>query len=188
MRKSIYLICLLSLLLVNCRALKEIKALQTCAFNATGIENIQLAGYEMKNKRSITDFSFLEGAKIGKDYASKKLILSYTIPIEAKNPNQQLAALNRLEWKLMFDNIEILNGISSERVEIPAQQSTTFPLDIKMNISDLLSKKSFQELQDLAFNLENEYKKGNRLHLKIKPYLRVGKKQIPYPGFIKVAF
>lgn len=188
MKKSIYLICLISFLLVNCRALKEIKALQKCAFQATGIENIELAGYEMKNKKSITDFSFLEGAKIGKDYAEKKLILSYTIPIKANNPNEQLAALNRLEWKLMFDNIEILNGISSKRIEIPAQQTSTFPLDIKMNISDLLSKKSFQELQKLAFNLENEYKKGNRLFLKVKPYLRVGKKQIPYPGFIKVDF
>lgn len=188
MKKSIYLICLMSFLLVNCKAYKEIKALEACEFKATGIENIQLAGYEMKNKRSITDFSFLEGAKIGKDYATKKLILSYTVPIQANNPNKQLAALNRLEWKLMFDNIEILNGISSERIEIPAQQSSTFPLHMKMNISDLLSKKSFQELQELAFNLESEYKKGNRLHLKVKPYLRIGKKNIAYPGFLKVNF
>lgn len=188
MKKSIYFIFLLSFLLVNCRAYKELKALQTCNFKAISIENIQLAGYDLKSKKNITDFSFLEIGKIGKDYTEKKLILSYTIPIQAQNPNQKLAAMNRLEWKLMLDEIEILNGISNSRVEIPAQQSTTFPLNIKMNITDILSQKSLQELQELAFNLIDEHKKGTRLKLKVKPYLRVGEKQLRTPVFMNVDF
>lgn len=188
MKKSLYLIMFLSAFVFSCRAVREMKSLKTCEFSAVGIENMELSGIKMDNKNGVSDFSFLEIARVGQDYAKNKLILKYTIPIQAKNPNTQLAALNRIDWKLMLDDLEVLKGTSSKRVEIPAQNSTQFPLDVTMNLSDVLSKKSLTELQEIVFNLEEEYKLENRLVLKVKPYLKVGSKQIPTPGFFKVKF
>ncbi|MCP4521943.1 MAG: hypothetical protein GY827_09695 [Cytophagales bacterium] len=188
MKKFLYILLSFSLLLSSCRAYKELRALEKCNFQATGVENIVLGGHKMDNKKQASDFSFSELSKLVKDYSNDKLILSYTIPVDAQNPNQKLAALNKVEWKLFFDKVEILQGISSKRVEIPAGQKVNFPLDIKMNLSEVLSGKSLSEIKDLVLNLGEEHKKGNRLILKIKPYLRVGKKQIPYPGYIPVKF
>lgn len=188
MKKSLYLIISLSIFVFSCRAIREIKNLQNCEFSALGIENVVLSGIKMNNKNGVSDFSFTEIARIGQDYAKNKLILTYTIPIQADNPNSQLAALNRIDWKLMLDDLEILNGTSSDRVEIPAQNTTQFPLNVSMNLSDVLSKKSLTELQEIVFNLEDKYKVENRLILKVKPYLKVGSKQVPTPGFFKVKF
>ncbi len=188
MKKSFYVIIALSIFAFSCRAIREMKNLETCEFSALGVENMVLSGINMNNKKGVTDFSFMEIAQLGQDYANNKLILNYSIPIQAKNPNNQLAALNRMDWKLMLDNLEILKGTSSKRIEIPAQNTTQFPLDVSMNLSDILSKKSLAELQEIAFNLEDKYKIENRLVLKIKPYLKVSNKQIPTPGYFKVKF
>lgn len=60
------------------------------------------------------------------------------------------------------------------------------PLTIKTDIMKVTSHNSVNALVNFGLNLADASNTPTRVTIKIKPSLRIGKKQISYPGFIKV--
>ncbi len=188
LRPVIFLV-LAVVLFDSCRTIKELKSLSKCEFRIQSVVNTQLAGINIQNMRKFSDLNFAQGARITSAYMSGNLPLTFTLNVQVRNPNTQLAALNRLEWIALFDQTELVNGTVNQRVAIaPNGGVATLPLNVSCNLKSVLNRLQKDNVLNSGFELANERREPKRLALKLKPSISVGKKgkSIPYPGYITV--
>jgi hypothetical protein len=147
---------------------------------------MNLAGVNVQNKHAISDLTIMEGAKIAGVIAGGTLPLTFDLNIGVKNPNPKLAAMNKLDWILYIDDIEMTSGVLNQRIEIPASAVITFPVAMSLDLMKSLNGKSGDALINFALNLSGNGSRPTRIKLKAKPTIMVGTTPINYPGYITI--
>jgi len=191
MKKSIYLfitvILFIALFLNSCAYLKELTALADCDFRMSTLENPVLAGVDISKISRVEALSIEQTGKIARNILLGELPLSFILNIEVKNPNPVNASLNRIEYIAYIDELQVAAGSVEERVEIAAFGGiSTIPVKVETNLMELLKKKSRNTLINFALNLADASNRPTRVSIKIKPYIKVGSKDLEYPGYITV--
>ena len=185
-RNALLLIIVVSVL-VSCKQLKEMANFAKCEFRLKSIENITLAGFNVQNAKSISDVNVLDAAKLLAAVAQNNLPLQFTLNVDVKNPNPVQASLNRLDWILFIDNIQMVEGTTQNKLQVPANGGVAnYPLVFNMNLKDVLKEKSGQSLINFGLNLAGAGNQPTRLTLKAKPYVMIGNFQLPYPGYFDI--
>ena len=184
---KIILVLLILTFVVGCCQYKELKTFTKCEFKLDRVENLKLAGVDIQNVKKLTDLHFLKAGKITSATLQGKLPLEFTVFIKAKNPNSKNAAINKLEWIAFIDDVELLNGVMEKRIEISADGGTAdIPLEVRTDLKEVFSSESATALINLALNLVDLSSEKSKIGVKIKPTIKVGKKYISYPGYIKL--
>ncbi len=160
--------------------------LKNCEFRIERIDNISVDGINMRNIHSISDLGMANAAKLIGDLSSGSLLSEFSIFVSVNNPNKELAAMEKFEYIILLDDKETVSGNSNDRVEIPGNKSIEFPVSARVNLSELLKQNSMSAIMDLANTLNKENAIGKRVKIKVKPYIRIGKKVMKYPGFIEI--
>jgi hypothetical protein len=175
---------------VSCDVLEqasEMTRLSKCEYRLHAVDNIRLAGIDIKDMENYEELSFLQIAKLSAAVASNDLPLSFRLDVQGRNPNQGKAAMNSLDWILYIDDIEMTRGILNDRVEIPPNGGVAnIPLSISVDLMQALSGKSGNALLNFGFNLAGAGNEPTRILLKAKPTVYVGGKPIEYPGYINI--
>ena len=174
---------------VSCDVLKQASELTSfvkCKFRLHTIENLKLAGVNIQEIKSISDLNFWDAAKLTAALSSNRLPLSLILNIQVQNPNQNQAAMNRLDWQLFIDETEITQGVLSQRLEIPANETGTLPLLLTFDLKEVFKKESGNSLLNLVFNLVGAGNEPSHLSLRAKPTIMVGTREIVYPGYITI--
>lgn len=174
---------------VSCDVLKqatELTSFVKCKFRLHTIENLKLAGVNIQEIKSMSDLNFLDAAKLTAALSSNKLPMSFILNIQVQNPNQNQAAMNRLDWQLFIDETEITQGILTQRLEIPANETGTLPLLLTFDLKEVFKKESGNSLLNLVFNLVGAGNEPSHLSLNAKPTIIVGTREIVYPGYITI--
>jgi hypothetical protein len=164
----------------------EISAFAKCEFRIESARNIKLASVSIQDKRAMSDLSLMDMAKIGSVLAGGTLPLNFDLNIQIKNPNPKLGAMNRIDWILIIDDIEMTRGTLNQRVEIPANSMTELPVAMSLDLMKSLNGKSGDALINFAMNLAGTGSKPTRIKLKAKPTIMIGTTQIDYPGYITI--
>lgn len=170
-----------------CKSMRELKNLTKCQFRIGTVESITLAGVNIQTVRRFTDLGVKDAAKIGTALAGGNLPLGMVVNLEVKNPNKQLAAMNRMEWIAMIDDKEVLNGIVSDRVEVePNGGVAKLPLTVSTNLRKVLGSMGKTELLDYGMGITDQSSRPTRVSLKVRPTIMVGKHPLEYPGWLTV--
>ena len=178
---------LLSGLLGSCSFLKEISTLTKCEFRLTTLENPRLAGVDVSRIRSYSDIGLADMALLTASIVKGRLPLTFTLNVEAKNPNPAMAAMNRLEYMAYIDDVQIATGSLERRIEIPANGGTAIiPLQLSTDLIEILNKDSRQALVNFGLNLADAGNRPTRVSLKVKPTILIGAVEINYPGYFTV--
>lgn len=181
---------ILTILFSSCDVLQQVVEMKTfakCEFLIKNVENVQLARVNIQNKNKLSDISFLDAAKITTAFAQGNLPLNFTLNILVKNPNSSPASMNKMDWILFIDDIEMTRGISSQRVQIAANNGISdLPLQMEIDLLKALSSESGEAIANFGFNLSGKGDRPTRIMIKVKPSVYVGKKMITYPGYITV--
>jgi len=164
----------------------EIAAFTKCAFRIESARNMKLAGVNIQDKHSMSDLSFMEFTKIGSVLAGGTLPLTFDLNVQIKNPNPGMAAMNKLDWILIIDDIEMTRGVLNQRIEIQANTISTFPVAMSLDLMKSLSGKSGDALINFALNLSGTGSRPTRIKLKAKPTIMVGTTPIEYMGYITI--
>ena len=173
----------------SCTVVKQIQQVTTmsrCDFKLNDVQDIRLAGVLVQNIKSVNDLNLSDGARLAGALTSSTLPLTFTLNVVAKNPNDQTAGLNRLEWILLIDDIEMVSGVNETPVSIPGKGTVIIPLTMNIDLRKALSGKSGQAMMNFAFNLAGANGTPTRINLKAKPTILVGKYPLAYPGYITV--
>lgn len=188
--KKIIPLILLTMIFSSCGVLQQVAEMKTfakCEFLIKNVENVQLAGVNIQNKNKLSDISFLDAAKITTAFAQGKLPLNLILNISVKNPNSSPASMNKMDWILFIDDVEMTRGISNQRVQIAANNGVSnIPLQTEIDLLKALSSESGEAIANFGFNLSGKGDRPTRIMIKVKPRVYVGKKMITYPGYITV--
>ncbi len=189
-RRNLILMIGMTLFLSSCGLFEQVGQMATlakCDFKLKSVQNLTLAGVNIQNIKSVSDLGLIDAGVITAALAGGQLPLSFTLNIEAKNPNDQLAAMNRLDWILFIDDIEMLQGVMSERIQIPGNGGTSvLPLQMNVDLKKVLSGKSAETIINFGFNLAGMGGEPTRITVKAKPTITVGSREIVYPGYISI--
>jgi len=182
-------VMMLAALASGCALLDQVmqmNAFARCQFRLVSVERPALAGIRIDGKKSARDFGLRDGLKFAAATAGKTLPLEFALNIEVKNPNQDPAGMNRLEWILLIDGNEITRGQLDRRVDIPGGGTAPMQLDIRVDLRQVLSGQSLDAMLNLAFNVAGEGTHPTRITLKAKPSIMVGEQAVDFPDYITV--
>jgi len=189
MKNNLLTVFIATLIIVgsSCNQLKEVTTLSKCQFKLASIQEIQLAGVNIQNLTDFSQLNLQNAAKITAAVADGRLPLSFTLNVDVKNPNITKASLNSLDWILIIDDIEMLNGTVNQKFEVaPSGGITTVPVKMEMDLKQILKGKSGEALLNFGFNLVGAGNKPTRITLKAKPSIMIGGRTIQYPGYINI--
>ncbi len=165
----------------------QVANLAKCEFRLKNVDQLRLAGVNIQQVNKLSDLTFMDAAKITAAATGGNLPLNFTLNVETKNPNSTIAGLNRLDWILLIDNIEMVSGVNEQRIQIPANGGTSIiPLTIGINLKEALQGKSADAIANFGLNLAGAGNKPSRITLKARPSIMVGGRSIAYPGYITV--
>jgi hypothetical protein len=172
--------------IIQCNSLLQIERLKNCQFRIERIEGTKIDGIEMNKFHSMNDLGFINTTKILQDLSKGSLSSDFEVIISVNNPNKSLASMEKFEYIVMLDKDEVISGSLNDRIEIPADKSIEFPISASVNISKLIKQNSVSALMELANTMSKGNTIQNRVKIKVKPYIKIGKKSLKYPGFIEI--
>lgn len=180
------IIIILALILSSCSQLKQLQNLAKCEFRLNSVENVRLAGVNIQDVKSLNQIGISDVAKLSAAYLGNNLPLDLKLNMDARNPNPTATALSALDWIFLIDDIEMTRGITNQRFQIPANQTTTIPLLLNFDLKKVLTGKSQNALVNFALNLAGSGNTPTRLALKAKPTIQIGSVNIPYPSYLTI--
>jgi hypothetical protein len=165
----------------------QMSNLAKCEFRLESVQQLNLAGIDVQNVKSISDFNLFDAGKIMNAVSSNSFPLEFNLNVEAKNPNTKTAGLTKIDWILLIDDIEMTTGFVDKQVTIPANNGIAIiPMKIKFDLKQALSGKSADAIINFGLNLAGVGNKPSRFTLRMKPTISVGGIPITYPGYINV--
>ena len=166
---------------------QQVTNLAKCDFRIRSVENINLAGIYIQNINSIRNLNLTDAAKIMAAMGGSTFPLSLQLNFEGKNPNSTVAGLNRLEWILFIDDIQMTSGMVDKAFTIPPNNGIAIiPIQVGMDLKQALKGKSLDAIVNFGFNLAGVGNKPTRIKAKLKPTIMIGNYPLTYPGYISV--
>ncbi len=187
--KKVFVYFFLLLTITSCDVVKQVQQAQnfvTCSFRLKEVQDVRLAGVSVQNKRGAADLNIGDAAQLAMALTGKTFPLTFNLNVEAKNANRAEAGLNRLDWILIIDDIEMVSGTNEEVINIPANGSSVFPLKMNVDLKKVLNGKSGQSLLNFGLNLAGANGEPTRIKLKAKPSIMIGNRLVAYPGYITI--
>jgi len=177
-------------LLTSCDVLQQVSKMSNlakCEFRLESVQHLRLAGINVQNVKGMSDLNLFDAGKLAAAVASQKLLLDFTLNIEAKNPNSAEAGMSHIEWILLIDDAEMTRGAFDKPVIIPANNgSAIIPVQMQFDLSKALASKTTDAIVNFGLNLAGTGNKPTRFTLKMKPTITVGGFPVTYPGYINV--
>jgi LEA14-like dessication related protein len=189
MKKILFAVLGLILILPSCDILRqvgEMQMLSKCEFRINTVTDINLAGVNVSNINDISDIRPLDVLMLTNGVLSNNLPLNFKLNLQVKNPNDQTASLNRFDWILFIDELQMLEGAFNENFMVGPNDTSTLPVQIGFNLAEALSDERADKIIDFALGLAEGSGKTTRVMVKLKPSVMVGQRSIMYPGWIEV--
>lgn len=166
---------------------QQMTNLISCDFRIVNVQNVNLAGVNIQNVQNIKNLNLIDATRIMAAVAGNSLPLTLTFNIEGKNPNSSSAGMNKLNWILLIDNIQITTGSVNDRFTIPPNNGTAMiPIQVSVNLKQVLQGKSLDAVANFAFNLAGVGERPTRITAKIQPAIMIGQTPLTYPGYITI--
>ena len=193
--KKIFLLSVILLLTTSsCSVYETMVNLSRLKFKLGNVNNLTLSGINISGKKSISDFNAVELLKLTNVITSGKLPASFTLNVEAKNPNDGSggypktdATIKAFPWKLEIDNVETISGNIGNPVSVPGTGDVTnIPLTMNLDLIEFFGNKGLDHLVNLALALGGQQGSSSKLTLYASPTVSSPLGDIKYPGELKI--
>jgi hypothetical protein len=193
--KKIFLLSVALLLTTSsCSVYETMVNLSRLKFKLGDVNNFTVSGINISNKKSLQDFNPLDIVNLTQVISSGKLPASFTLNVEAKNPNDGSggypktdATLKAFPWRLEIDNVETISGNIGAPVSMPGTGDVTnIPLTMNVDLIEFFGNKGFDNLLNLALTLGGQQGTSSKLSLFATPTVSSPLGDIKYPGELKI--
>lgn len=190
MMNKIIMICFLAIGLSSCginKQAQQIKALEQCDYKLNDINQITIAGTDLKKLITDQSISLVNLPALALGFLRQDIPLRASLKLEIINPSNSLAAINNFDYIILVNRQELVSGTVDQRVSIEPGQSTTVPLQLNANIYQFLSnQKILEEVTAFLTSAKNGKETKGLVTIKIKPSIMVGGNLVKYPGYITI--
>ena len=179
---------------INCSIYETITNLSRLQFKLGDVNGFSVNGIDISNKSKLADFSPLEIINLSSIVTSGKLPISFTLNVEAKNPNDGTggykktdATLKSFPWRLQLDNKETISGNIASPVSVPGTgEISTIPIQINIDLLQFIENQGYESLLNLVLALGGQEGSAARLTLFADPTVSTVLGDINYPGELKI--
>jgi len=190
MKKLIFSGCLV-LLMAACginKQVEQLKAFEKCKYDLLSADSVEIANVPVMNLVNEKGFDYGKAPRLALALLRKDVPFSAKLNLKVTNPSADMAAINQFEYKILFKNHELANGLVNQAIAVePAGGETTVPIRINSNIYSLISDtKAAQDIADFITAGKSGKEKKGIMTIKIKPTIGLGGKKISYPGYISI--
>ncbi|HOI29735.1 MAG TPA: hypothetical protein PLZ15_08220 [Melioribacteraceae bacterium] len=193
MRRLISLLIIFSFL-SGCSILKTMENISRLKYKIHSALDYKILGIDVKGKKSIKDFNSIEMLKLTSGLLKGTLPLTFTLNIEAKNPNDGSGGYPRTDltlesfpYKLFVNEKEIITGNISQPLNVPGiGESTLIKLNIEFDLAKSVKEKSLDDVLSLLLNLGGLGGSTSNLKLLVKPVVGTPIGSINYPNEITI--
>ncbi len=194
MKKYLFLILLFSLTQVSCSVYQTMVNLSRLKFKLGNVASFKLNGVNISNKSKLSDFSPQEIISLTTAVAQGKLPVSFTLNIEAKNPNDGTggypktnALIKSFPWRLLIDDKQTISGNLGNEVSVPGTgQTTNIPVEISLDLVSFFKDRGYESLINLALSIGGNAGSSSNLIVYAKPTVTSPLGDITYPQEIKI--
>jgi len=194
MKKLLLLSIAILLTSTSCSVYQTMVNLSRLHFKLGDVNNFTVSGINISNKKSLNDFNPLEILNLTQTIATGKLPASFTLNVEAKNPNDGTggypktdATLKEFPWRLEIDDVETISGNIGSPVSVPGTgEITNIPLTMNIDLIEFFGNKGYENLIKLALTLGGQQGSSSKLTLFASPTVTSPLGDIKYPGEIKI--
>ncbi|MFZ4462664.1 MAG: LEA type 2 family protein [Bacteroidales bacterium] len=162
----------------------QAKQLSQCNFEIKEIEDIHLAGIPLQEGMKQSDLNAGQMMQLAGSIFMGKLPLDMNVSLMVKNPNKKAAAINKLDYNILLDGHELITGNLIEPVFIPASDSAIVKIPVGTDLYSILSGESSDAVINLGFKLTGHESREAEVEVRVKPYIKIGSRDLPYPGYI----
>jgi hypothetical protein len=195
MRKIFLIIVPIGLFFSGCSVFNTVQNIGRLKYRIQSTENYRIIGINVDHKKSLKDFTPVELLKFSAAIAKGSLPATFTINVEAVNPNDGNGGYPRTDiniikfpWRLFLNDKEIVDGNISSPVYVPGKgESVIIPLQVQIDIMKLIKEKSFEDIIALIQRLGGIHGTTTNIKLLVKPGLGTPMGNIEYPDEITIA-
>ncbi|MBO4332460.1 MAG: LEA type 2 family protein [Paludibacteraceae bacterium] len=178
--------CVLVSIMSSCSSVTGLKNMADCKFKFQSVSDVKLGSIDLTNKKSYKSLKFADVAQLMSDYANKQMMLDMTVNMKVKNPNDQIAQLDGMDYILWIDDLQMAEGVTKNQIKIEAKSESNVALPITMNIYESLKGKKLETMAQFAFGLATENADASRVKVSIKPFFTFGNDTVRFPSYITV--
>ena len=179
---------------ISCSVYQTIVNLSRLNFKLGTVNNFMVSGIPVEGKTKLSDFSPLDILKLSASVANNKFPVSFTLNVNAKNPNDGTggyprtnATIKSFPWKLLIDDKETITGNISQPVTVPGTgELTTIPIQMNIDLIKFFGDKGYESLLNLAMSIAGEKGSSSRIALYAQPTVSSPLGDITYPGELKI--
>ncbi len=192
------LIVLCVVLVTSCASIRDITntlaSLQKMQFKIANITGMRLAGVDVARIASPSSLSITDALSLTQAFARKTLPATFTLNVDAKNPNTGVAGtksvpltLDDLQWRLMIDDKQTINGGLGSPVDVPGNGLTTkLPLVMNLDLYSFFADKGYDGIVNLALALGGKSGTTSRVKLDAMPTVGTPLGKLTYPNRISI--
>jgi len=143
--------------LAGCQALREVANLRKVQFAIDRVAEPQLAGVALNRVDSYRDLSASDVLRLTRSAANGEMPLTFTIMMDAENPadNNVVARLVEMDWTLLLDDTETIQGRFDDTIRLEPGAPTTVPIPIELDLVRFFGDNA-RDLIDLALAVAGE--------------------------------
>jgi hypothetical protein len=183
-------------MLVGCNAVKQavntISNLKNVQFKLGTANNFAVNNVNISQIHSISDIGVGDALRLTQAFANKTMPVSFNLNVLANNPNSTTTAgkksdalISHIDWVLLIDDKETVNGSVTSPITIPgSNQTTTIPINIGLDLYKFFGNNGYADVMNLALAIGGVNGSTSRLKLKIRPTISIEGITIPYPSYI----
>jgi hypothetical protein len=172
--------------LASCQTLREVSSLKDVRFRIDRTTNAQLSGIDLSSVESYDDLRGADVARLASSLAQGRLPLSFTLMVEAENPesNTVPARLTKMDWTLLLEETETINGTFDREVRLAPGAPTEVPVHVELDLVRFFGE-NLQQLVSLATAVAGEGPPTN-VQLRVQPTINTALGPMKYPEPITV--
>ncbi|WP_426492137.1 LEA type 2 family protein [Hymenobacter sp. 102] len=166
---------------------QQAKAFKNAQFRLASVQQATMAGVDVTQVRRPGDLSTVDKARLASAYATGNLPLRMLVNLEIRNPNDETAALNELDYIALIDGKQVATGRTTQRIEVAPNGTTLAPVTVESNLREAMGERSAEALADLVLGLADRDRQPLRLTMRVRPtFITSNGRRIAPAGYVDV--
>jgi hypothetical protein len=157
-------------------------------YSFNSISNVQLGGLNLGNASSISLSNIASVATLLAGGGQQPIPFNMVLNMNVENPNPVTAILSGLGFDIAINDMHLTSGNINQPIQIDAGQTIVLPISIGVDIRDLISQHSQQQVSSTISSFLGITNNAANVTVRLRPTLMVGNVPVPSPVAIPVSF
>jgi LEA14-like dessication related protein len=185
--KNLLVLFIIGTTFMSCDVLSGVASFVNCKYEFAGFSNPSVAGINLSNINNVNNLNAASMLKLTAGILSGSLPLSFTVNINATNPNSTTAQIAGLDWGIDLNSTNVLSGTLNHSISVPGNGGqTVIPLTVQTDLLQLFKGESKENIMSFINHLLNTGEGSSNVAIRIRPAIMVGGQKLT-TGFITLS-